>query len=72
MNSFSFEYALIAMFIGLIIYQLRGRKYVMTGAIAGVLAIIFSIAIPGNWYIILASMLAAIIGVVISRRLEWA
>jgi len=41
MNSFSFEYALIAMFIGLIIYQLRGRKYVMTGAIAGVLAIIF-------------------------------
>jgi 4-azaleucine resistance transporter AzlC len=58
-GAFGINYALIAMFICLIIFQLRGRIYLLTAIVAGTLAVGLSLWLPGNWHIIMASMLAA-------------
>jgi 4-azaleucine resistance transporter AzlC len=70
-GAFGIDYALTAMFIGLLVIQLKGRKYVLTAVIAGALAIILSLALPGYLYIVLASVVAAIVGVVLSKRVKW-
>jgi len=67
-HAFGIDYALMGMFLCLLVYQLRGRIYVMTGLIAGAAAVILSIAIPGNSYIVAASVIAATAGLYIRRR----
>ena len=47
------------MFICLLIFQFKGRLYVITAVIAGTVAVILSLIIPGSSYIILASIFAA-------------
>jgi predicted branched-subunit amino acid permease len=69
-GAFGIDYALVAMFICLLIFQLRGRKYVVIALVAGALSVIFSLTIPGNAYIILASALAATVGVILKRWLK--
>jgi len=69
-KAFGIDYALIAMFIGLLVFQIKGRKYVVTAVIAGALAIVLSFILPGNLHIVLASILAAITGVVFTRRVK--
>jgi 4-azaleucine resistance transporter AzlC len=58
-EAFGIDYALTAMFICLLIFQLKGRFYIITAVIAGVSAVILSLIIPGSSYIILASIFAA-------------
>jgi branched chain amino acid efflux pump len=58
-GAFGIDYALTAMFICLLIFQLKGRIYVLTAVIAGVVAVILSLIIPGSLYIVLASIIAA-------------
>jgi len=70
-KAFGIDYALIAMFIGLLVLQLKGRKYVMTAVIAGALAIVLSLILPSNLYIVLASILAATLSVVFIKRVKW-
>ena len=67
-GAFGIDYALIAMFLCLLVFQLRGRLYAVTAIIAGSAAVIFALLIPGNSYIVLASVLAATIGVVFRRK----
>lgn len=64
-GAFGIDYALIAMFLCLLVFQLRGRRYVITAAIAAPLAVVLSLWLPGNVYIVLATVLAATIGVFI-------
>lgn len=61
-GSFGIDYALSAMFLALVVFQLRGRIYVMTGLAAGVLAVILALLLPGNSYVVIASLLAATFG----------
>ena len=70
-HAFGIDYALIAMFICLLVFQLRGFVYVLTAAIAGIWAVILSMLIPGNSYIVIASMAAAAAGVVIKKKTGW-
>lgn len=58
-GAFGIDYALTAMFICLLIFQLKGRFYVITAVMAGGAAVILSLIIPGSSYIILASIFAA-------------
>ena len=58
-GAFGIDYALTAMFICLLIFQLKGRLYVLTAVIAGVLAVILSLILPGSSHIVLASVIAA-------------
>lgn len=61
-GSFGIDYALSAMFLALVVFQLRGRIYIMTGVTAGVLAVILALLVPGNSYVVIASLLAATFG----------
>lgn len=69
-HAFGIDYALIAMFICLLVFQLRGSIYVITAAMAGVIAVILSLIVPGNSYIVMASMTAAALGVVLKKRFD--
>ena len=66
-GAFGIDYALIAMFLCLLVFQLRGKLYTVTAIIAGVLAVILALLVPGNVYIVLASILAATFGVFFRR-----
>ena len=67
-HAFGIDYALMGMFLCLLVYQLRGRIYVLTAAIAGVSAVAISLSVPGNSYIVAASVIAATAGLLIRRR----
>ncbi len=67
-GSFGIDYALIAMFICLLVFQLKATIYVITAVIAGVLAVVLSLIIPGNSYIFISSIMAAAIGLLIKKR----
>lgn len=57
-NSFGINYALIAMFICLLIFQLNGKIYLIVAIVSGVLSVTLSLFISGTSYIILASLFA--------------
>ena len=61
------DYALVAMFICLLVFQLRGRVYALTGILSGALAVGLALLMPGNAYIILASALGAGLGVFLKK-----
>jgi 4-azaleucine resistance transporter AzlC len=63
------DYALVAMFICLLVYQIRKRIHLLTALIAGITAVGLSLLIPGNAYIVIASVAAATLGVVIQRKM---
>ncbi len=67
-GAFGIDYALTAMFIYLLVCQLKGRRYVITAVISGVLAIVLYLLLPGDSYIVLASVLAATLGVAFVKR----
>jgi 4-azaleucine resistance transporter AzlC len=62
------DYALIAMFICLLIYQIRRRIHLLTAVIAGLTAVGLALVVPGNTYIVIASIMAATAGVIIQRK----
>ena len=62
-GAFGIDYALVAMFLCLLVFQLRGRLHAVTAVLAGLLAVVLALAIPGNTYVVIASMAAATIGV---------
>jgi len=67
-NAFGIDFALIAMFIFLLTFQLRGKKYVITAITAGALAIPLFLILPSNLYIIVASIFAATLGVLFVKK----
>ena len=58
------------MFICLFVFQLRGRKYLLTAVLSGIFAVTLSILIPGNAYIVIASVISAGIGVILQKRIH--
>jgi 4-azaleucine resistance transporter AzlC len=69
-SAFGIDYALIAMFICLLVFQFKGPAYVWTGLLAALLAVVLALLIPGNLYIVLASVLAATVGLAIRNGKE--
>lgn len=67
-HAFGIDYALMGMFLCLLVYQLRGALYALTAVIAGVAAVAISLLVPGNSYIVAASVIAATAGLIIRRR----
>lgn len=64
-NEFGLDFALPAMFIALLVLQLRSRVHLAAAGIAGVCALLFAQLIPGNWNVILAAVTAATAGVLL-------
>ena len=67
-GAFGIDYALTGMFICLLVFQLQGRIYILTGLIAAVVSIAWYLVIPGDSYIVGASMSAATLGYILKLR----
>jgi len=61
------DYALPAMFIALLMMQMRERLSVVVAVLSAVLSLIFAIYVPGNFNVILATLLSATVGVLLSK-----
>jgi 4-azaleucine resistance transporter AzlC len=66
-GAFGIDYALIAMFICLLVFQLKGNLYVLVAVIAGGLAVCLSLLMPGNFHIVISSVIAATCGVLLRK-----
>jgi len=66
-KAFGIDYALMGMFICLLVFQIRGAVYIAVASLAGILAVAVSLVLPGNAYIVIASVMAATVGVLIKR-----
>jgi 4-azaleucine resistance transporter AzlC len=66
-GAFGIDYALIGMFICLLVFQMRGLVYVIVAILSGLLAVILSVSLPGNAYIVVSSIIAATAGFLIRR-----
>lgn len=62
------DYALTGMFICLLVFQLQGRLYVVTGVLAAALSVAWYLLVPGDSYIVGASMIAATVGYLLKRH----
>jgi len=67
-NRWGLPFALPAMFICLLILQLRDRRTILVAVASGVLSLIFLLKLPGNWNVLLATVVAATLGVILE---EW-
>ena len=67
-GAFGIDYALTGMFICLLIFQLQGRIYLLTGLAAAVVSTLWYLLIPGDSYIVGASVCAATLGYLALRR----
>lgn len=64
------DYALTAMFICLLVFQLRGPIFTMTALIAACCSVGAYLWLPGNAYVMVASCAAATAGFVLKRALR--
>jgi len=63
------DFVLPAMFIILLIMQIRDKMDVVVSIMAAILSIIFFFIFPGNWNIIIATLSAAVIGVIVENAI---
>jgi len=64
------DFALTGMFICLLVFQLRGPIFAITVLISASSALLAYLWLPGNAYVIVASCLAATIGLIMKRLLR--
>lgn len=70
-GAFGMDYALTAMFLALLVLQTTGPLIGLTALVSGVLAVLIAMVIPGTWNVILATVIAATLGVVVQDRFPW-
>lgn len=66
-KALGFDFALPGMFLALLCMQIKNYKNIMVALIAGFLSMLFMVLIPGNWNVILATVIAAAFGVIIDK-----
>ena len=59
---FALDYALPAMFIALLILQIKGSRYLLVAGLAGVLSIVIWLVGVTQWNVLLATLIAATLG----------
>ena len=69
-NSPALDFVLPAMFIVLLVMQIRGRIDILIAIISGLLSLLFVYLLPGNWNIILATIIAATTVVVVEKWMK--
>jgi len=67
-GAFGIDYALIAMLLCLLVFQLRDRVHLMVAVISGIAAVAVALLLPGNAYVMIASIFAATVGLVLRKR----
>lgn len=64
---FGVAFAMPAMFTALLVAQAEDRRHVIMAVVAGVLAVVFALLLPGKWYIVATAVTASAIGAVVYR-----
>ncbi len=67
-GAFGIDFALSAMFICLLVFQLHSRLYVFTAGVSMVISVLWYLLIPGDSYIVGAAICAASSGFLLQRR----
>ena len=67
-NMLGLNYALPAMFIGLLFLHLKTKISIIVAFISFFISLIIFLLLPGNWNIIIATIIAATIGVIIEHE----
>ena len=67
-ESFGIPFALPALFICLLLLQIRKVHHLYIMVIAGISSLFFKWALPGNWYIILTALFASGIGMAVETK----
>ncbi len=67
-GAFGIDYALTGMFICLLVFQLQGFIFVFTGLLAASISVCWYLFIPGDSYIVGASVTAATLGYLLLNR----
>jgi 4-azaleucine resistance transporter AzlC len=66
-GAFGIDYALLAMFISLLVIQIRGILHALIALLSGILAVVISLLVPGNGYVLMASFSAATVGLFLRK-----
>jgi len=69
-KGYGLPFALPALFICLLVIQIKSPNHFGMMVIAGVSSLFFKWAFPGNWYILLAALLASGIGIIIKPKAQ--
>jgi predicted branched-subunit amino acid permease len=64
---FALDYALPAMFIALLVMQIKNKVQVLVAVLAGALSLGLYLLGFQQWYVIIATVLAATLGVVVEK-----
>ena len=64
-SDYGLPFALPALFICLLVFQIRSTHHFWMMIVAGVFSLFFKWAFPGNWYILLAALLSSGMGVMV-------
>jgi 4-azaleucine resistance transporter AzlC len=67
-GAFGIDFALPAMFLALLVYQLQTRIHVITAVIAVTVSVVCYLTIPGDGYAVIAAVVAATCGYLLERR----
>lgn len=59
---------MIATFLVLLIPRLVDRISIVVCALSGIIAVVGALYLPGKWYIIVACLLASVVGSIMERR----
>lgn len=69
-DALGLNFALPAMFIALLVFQLKDKLTYLVAVFAGLISIIIILMVPGNWNIIIATIVAATIGTLLQGLLN--
>ncbi len=69
-QSYGIPFALPALFICLLLLQIRKRHHIYVMGVAGISSLLCKWALPGNWYLLLTPLLASSIGVFMEIKME--
>jgi 4-azaleucine resistance transporter AzlC len=69
-KGYGLPFALPALFICLLVFQIKSTHHFWMMVIAGISSLFFRWAFHGNWYILLATLLASGIGVIIKPKVQ--
>jgi 4-azaleucine resistance transporter AzlC len=64
---FALDYTLPAMFIALLVIQIRARLEIVIAAFAGLLSVLLALLGMGRWGVILATVIGATLGVILEQ-----
>ena len=61
------DFAMAAMFTALLVATVEDKRHVVVAVLAAVLAVVFSLVLPGKWFLVATAVCAAAFGAVVYR-----